>query len=39
LFRSLDNETFISPIKPIPDGWDESIPDGWDDDNDLLEGL
>jgi hypothetical protein len=41
LFRSLDIETFISPIKPIPDGWDESIPDGWDDDDDddLLEGL
>jgi hypothetical protein len=38
LFRSLDIETFISPIKPISDGWDESIPDGWDDD-DLLEGL
>jgi hypothetical protein len=39
LFRSLDIETFISPIKPIPDGWDESIPDGWDDDDDLLEGI
>ena len=38
LFKSLDIETFLSPIKPIPDGWDESIiPDGWDDD--LLEGL
>jgi hypothetical protein len=39
LFRSLDIETFISPIKPIPDGWDESIPDGWDDDDDILEDL
>jgi hypothetical protein len=31
----------IYPIKPIPDGWDESIPDEWDDDDDddLLEGV